>query len=108
MVILGRSVDQTTLFLDRLRLPKRLTNSSCTYFRQLLTIALLRAAEVETKVSGRKRVSNPGPLALESDELSTALRGTACFNVCCDTDLIAETEANLQSMLYILANSVQI
>ena len=46
----GRSVNLTTLFLGRLRPPKRLTNTSCTYFRQLLTTALLEKEEGETKV----------------------------------------------------------
>ena len=31
---LGRSVNLTTLLLGRLRPPKRLTSTSCTYFRQ--------------------------------------------------------------------------
>ena len=30
----GRSVNVTTLFLGRLRPPKRLTSTSCTYFHQ--------------------------------------------------------------------------
>ena len=30
----GRSVNLTTLVLGRLRPPKRLTSTSCTYFRQ--------------------------------------------------------------------------
>ena len=46
----GRSVNLTTLFLGRLRPPKRLTSTSCTYFRQQLTTALLEKAEGETKV----------------------------------------------------------
>ena len=46
----GRSVNLTTLFLGRLRSPKRLTSTSCTYFRQWLTTALLEKAEGETKV----------------------------------------------------------
>ena len=46
----GRSVNLTTLFLGRLRPPKRLTSTSCTYFRQKLTTALLEKAEGETKV----------------------------------------------------------
>ena len=33
-VMSGRSVNLTTLFLGRLRPPKRLTITSCTYFRQ--------------------------------------------------------------------------
>ena len=51
----GRSVNLTTLFLGRLRPPKRLTSTSCTYFGQLLTTALLEKAEGETKV-----VASPG------------------------------------------------
>ena len=46
----GGSVNLTTLFLGRLRPPKRLTSTSCTYFRQWLTTALLETAEGETKV----------------------------------------------------------
>ena len=56
MVMSGRSVNLTTLFLGRLRPPKGLTST----------------------ISGRRnesmwpdRVSNPGPLALESDALPT-------------------------------------
>ena len=33
-VMSGRSVNLTTLFLGRLRPPKRLTSTLCTYFRQ--------------------------------------------------------------------------
>ena len=33
-VMSGRSVNLTTLFLGRLRPPKRLTSTSCTYFRR--------------------------------------------------------------------------
>ena len=33
-VMAGRSVNLTTLFLGRFRPPKRLTSTSCTYFRQ--------------------------------------------------------------------------
>ena len=46
----GRSVNLTTLFLGRLRPPKRLTSTLCTYLRQKLTTALLEKAEGETKV----------------------------------------------------------
>ena len=49
----GRSVNLPTLFLGRLRPPKRLTSTLCTYFRQKLTTALLVSAEGETKVCGR-------------------------------------------------------
>ena len=44
----GRSVNLTTLFLGRLRPPKRLTSTSCTYFRQQLPF--LKKAEGETKL----------------------------------------------------------
>ena len=40
--------------------------------------ALLESAEGETKKMLPDRVSNPGPLALESDALPTALRGIYC------------------------------
>ena len=53
MVMSGRSVNLPTLFLGRLRPPKRLTSTLCTYFRQKLTTALLESAEGETKVCGR-------------------------------------------------------
>ena len=33
-IMSGRSVNLTTLFLGRLRHPKRLKSTSCTYFRQ--------------------------------------------------------------------------
>ena len=65
----GRSVNLTTLFLGRLRPPKRFINTSCTYF---LTTALLESAEGETWPD---RVSNPGSLTFESDALPTALHG---------------------------------
>ena len=48
-----RSVNLTTLFLGRLRHSKRLTSTSCTYFRQQLTTAPLESAEGETKVCGQ-------------------------------------------------------
>ena len=73
----GRSVNPTTLFLGRLRPPKRLTSTSCTYFRQYLTTALLEKAEGETKVCCH-RVSNPRPLTYESGALPIVLRGPAC------------------------------
>ena len=53
MVMSGRSVNLPTLFLGRLRPPKRLTSTLCTYFRQKLTTALLESAKGETKVCGR-------------------------------------------------------
>ena len=46
----GRPVNLTTLFLARLRPPKRLTSTSCTYFRQYLTTALPEKVEGEMKV----------------------------------------------------------
>ena len=52
MVMSGRSVNLPTLFQGRLRPPKRLTSTLCTYFRQKLTTALLESAEGETKVCG--------------------------------------------------------
>ena len=61
----GRTVNLTTLFLGRLRSPKRLISISCTYFRQSVTTS---------------RVSNPGPLTYESGGLPTALRGPALFS----------------------------
>ena len=53
MVMLGRSVNVPTLFLGRLRRPKRLTSTLGTYFRQKVTTALLESAEGETKVCDR-------------------------------------------------------
>ena len=53
MVMSGRSVNLPTIFLGRLRPPKRLTSTLCTYFRQKLTTALLESAKGETKVCGR-------------------------------------------------------
>ena len=53
MVMLSWSVNLTTLFLSRHRCSKGLTSTSCTYFRQKLTTALLESAEGETKVCGR-------------------------------------------------------
>ena len=52
-VMSGRSVNIITLFLGRLGPPKRLTSTSCTYFRQKLTTAPLESAEGETKVCGQ-------------------------------------------------------
>ena len=52
-VMSGRSVNLTTLFLGRLRPPKRLTSTSCIYLCQLLTTAPLETAEGETKVCGQ-------------------------------------------------------
>ena len=49
----GQSVNLPTLFLGRLRPPKRLTSTLCTNFLQKLTTALLESAEGEIKVCGR-------------------------------------------------------
>ena len=49
----GLSVNLTTLFLGRLRPPKQLTSTLCTYFCQQLTTAPLESAEGETKVCGQ-------------------------------------------------------
>ena len=70
------SVNQTTLFLGRLRPPKGLINTLCTCFHQQLTTALLESAEGATKV-WPYWVSNPGPLAHESEVLPTVVRGPA-------------------------------
>ena len=58
----------THTFLGRLRPPKWLTSTLCTYFCQKLTTALLESAEEEKQkyVAGYV-VSNPGPLALETN-----------------------------------------
>ena len=58
-------------FLPTFRPPKRLTSTKCTnmYFRQSMTTALLESAES----MWLDRVSNPRPLAFESDALPTAL-----------------------------------
>ena len=80
MVMLGWSVNLTKLFLDRHRLPERLTSNSCTYLSPIID-------DCPSCISGRgnesmwtDRVSNPGPLALDSDALRTALRGPANRN----------------------------
>ena len=71
MVMLGRAVNLTKLFLGRLRPPNVHILSPVT-------------DSCPSRISGRKnetvwpdRISNPGPLALESDALPTALRGPA-------------------------------
>ena len=55
MVMSGWSVIPTTLFLGKLRPPKQLTSTSCTYFCQELTTTLIESAEGETKVCGHTR-----------------------------------------------------
>ena len=76
-VMSGRSVNLTTLFLGRLRPPKRLTSTSCTYFRQELTTALLEKSGRRNESMLPDRVSDPGPLTYESGALPIALRGPA-------------------------------
>ena len=49
------SVNLTTLFLGRLRPPKWLTSTLCTYFHQSVTTALLETVEAKTKVGGQTR-----------------------------------------------------
>ena len=66
----------TILFLSRLRLPERLTSTSYTYSRQLLTTAFLNQRKEKRKYVA-DQVLNSGPLTLESDALPTALRGPA-------------------------------
>ena len=73
----GRSVNLTTLFLGRLRPPKRFTQ----YFVHILSPVTDNCPSL---ISGRRnesmwpdRVSNPGPLIYESGALPTALRGPA-------------------------------
>ena len=67
MVMSGRSVNLPTLFLGRLRPPKRLTS----YFVCILSP---ETDNCPACISGRRNesmwpdwVSNPGPLALETD-----------------------------------------
>ena len=74
-VMLGRSMNLTTLFLGRRRLPKRLTRTSCTYFHRKLTASLLESAEGETKVCGRTVYRTRGLWLL--NQKPTALRGPA-------------------------------
>ena len=78
MVISGRSVNLTTLFLGRLRPPKWLTSTPkwLTGTSSVTDNCHLESAEVETKYVAGPGIK-PEPLALESDALSTALRGPA-------------------------------
>ena len=70
----GRSVNPTTLFLGRLRPPKRLTSIKCPYFRQKKwQLPFLNQRKGNGSIWS-DWVSNPGPLALESDALPTALQ----------------------------------
>ena len=73
MDMAGWSVNLTTLFLGRLRPPKRLTCTLC-------TVPFLNQWK-EKRVCSQTRVLNPGPLALESDVLLTAPCGPAFSNV---------------------------
>ena len=59
--MLGRSVNLTTLFLDRLRPPKWLTSTLCTYFCQSLTTALLESAEEKRKYVARLGIEPKTP-----------------------------------------------
>ena len=59
--MLGRSVNLTTLFLGRLRPPKRLTSTSCTYFRQELTTALLNQRKEKRKYVARSGIEPRTP-----------------------------------------------
>ena len=72
----GPSVNLITLFLGRLRPPKRLTSTLCTYFCQQLPFLNQRK---DDQSMWPDRVSNPGPLTYESGALSTVLRGQANF-----------------------------
>ena len=56
MVMSGQSVNLTTIFLGRLRPPKRLTSTACIYFQQQLTNALLESGEGEMKACGTGRM----------------------------------------------------
>ena len=80
MVMSGQSVILTTLFLGRLRPPRWLTSTLCTYFCQYMTIVHLESAEGERSM-WLDLVSNLASLALESDMLPTALCGLACLPV---------------------------
>ena len=53
MVMLEQSVNRTALFLGRLRPPKWLTSTSCTYYHQLLMTAFLESGEGEMEVCDR-------------------------------------------------------
>ena len=72
MVMSGRSVNLTTLF------PGRLRSAVNQYYVHILSMV---TDNCPSGISGRRnesmwldRISNPGPLALESDVLPTALR----------------------------------
>ena len=64
MVKSRRSVNLTTFFLGRLRPSKRLTRTLCTFFRDNCP-SLVNGDRNKSMWSDR--ISNPGPLALESD-----------------------------------------
>ena len=74
----GRSVNLTTLFLGKLRPPKRLTSTSCTYNTETDNCPF-ESAERKRKYKNESmwpdRVSSPGPLTYKSGALPTALRG---------------------------------
>ena len=77
MVMSGRSVNLTTLFLGRLRPPKRLTSTSVHIFLPVADNCPSWISRRKNKSLWPDWVSNPGPLALESDALLTALHGSA-------------------------------
>ena len=58
MVMSGRSDNLTTLSLDRLRPPKWITSTSCTYFLKYLTTALFESQNaVRTMYREEKRMN---------------------------------------------------
>ena len=75
MVMSGRSVNLTKLFLDRLK--------PCTYFGQSLRTALLELVEGETKVCGRAwyRTRDPWLLSQTRYRLRYAVRQCVCVCV---------------------------
>ena len=77
MVMLRRSVNLTTLFLGRLRHPKRFTSA---YFCQELTTVLLESVEGEMKIYSLQNPTpsiNPRIPGSQVTRLPTALRSPA-------------------------------
>ena len=74
MVMSGLSVKLTRHFLGRIRPPKRLTSTSCTYFTSTWSF-LSKQSEKWKYLAGSNSVLLH--VALESDALSTALPGPA-------------------------------
>ena len=72
----GRSVNLTTLFLGRLRPPKRLTSTSCTLSPVTDNCPSLKSGRRNESMLP-DQVSNPGPLTYESGALPIVLRGPA-------------------------------